>query len=57
MKTIDKPADTSLRVSTGSFMDHYNSIRKPIVPATRVERPAKGGGYKRVRMDWGNNEN
>ncbi len=23
------------------------SVRKPILPATMVERPVKGGGYKR----------
>lgn len=25
----------------------YRSIRKPMPPAKRVERPVKGGGYRR----------
>ena len=28
-------------------LDLIKSVRKPIVPATMVERPVKGGGYKR----------
>jgi len=30
-----------------SQLDLIKSVRKPIPPATKVERPNKGGGYKR----------
>ncbi len=30
-----------------SQLDLIKSVRKPIPPATKVERPVKGGGYKR----------
>ena len=29
------------------FWDAYKSIRKPIPPQTRIERPVKGRGYRR----------
>ena len=28
-------------------LDLMKSVRKPIPPATKVERPEKGGGYRR----------
>jgi hypothetical protein len=30
----------------------YKSIRKPIPPATKVERPKKGADYKRPQGTW-----
>jgi hypothetical protein len=30
-----------------SQMDAIKSIRKPIPPFTKIERPMKGGGYRR----------
>lgn len=28
-------------------LEAYQSIRKPLPPRGRIERPAKGGGYRR----------
>jgi hypothetical protein len=36
-----------MKTKTLSQMDAIKSIRKPIAPAVKVERPEKGGGYKR----------
>jgi hypothetical protein len=30
-----------------SQLELIKSVRKPVPPATKVERPEKGGGYKR----------
>lgn len=30
----------------------WKSVRKPMPPPTRVERPAKGQGYKRPQGTW-----
>lgn len=36
-----------------SQVDLFKSVRKPLPPQNRVERPAKGGGYRR-KNKWGN---
>jgi hypothetical protein len=35
-----------------SQREAIKSIRKPIPPATKVERPIKGGGYNRRQDGW-----
>jgi len=30
----------------------YKKIRKPLPPATMIERPLKGRGYKRPQGNW-----
>jgi hypothetical protein len=30
-----------------SFLEAYKKLRKPLPPKGRVERPVKGGGYRR----------
>lgn len=39
-----------------SQLEAYRSVRKPVPPPTRVERPTKGQGYRRrgrYRKDYG----
>ena len=38
------------------FMEIYKSIRKPLPPRTRVERPIRGRGYKRPQNNKELNE-
>lgn len=33
-------------------LEAYKAVRKPIPPVGRIERPAKGGGYRR-KDKWG----
>lgn len=37
-------------------LDAIKSIRKPCPPPTRVERPNRGGGYRR-KNKWGKDNN
>jgi len=36
-----------MSMKTMSFLEIYRSLRKPLPPKERVERPVKGGGYRR----------
>jgi len=33
-------------------LEAYKSIRKPMAPAVKVERPTKGAGYRRPQGNW-----
>jgi len=33
-------------------LETLKSIRKPFAPAVKVERPVKGGGYRRPQGNW-----
>lgn len=35
-----------------SQLEALKSIRKPVAPPTRVERPNKGGGYRRPQGNY-----
>ena len=35
--------------TTLTQLEAYRSIRKPLPPPTRIERPKKGRGYRRPR--------
>jgi hypothetical protein len=34
-------------MKTMTQLEAYKAVRKPLPPAGRVERPTKGGGYRR----------